>query len=49
MMQRLRLLQEGQVLRGTPEEYLERHERADADLLRLRADHNNRDLIGETH
>jgi hypothetical protein len=43
---RLRLLHEGRALVGTPDEYLERHERADADLLRKRADHDNLDLVG---
>ena len=46
MVARLRLLHEGRALAGTPDEYLERHERADADLLRLRTDNDNLDLVG---
>ena len=46
MVARLRLLHEGRALAGTPDEYLERHERADADLLRLRGENDNLDLVG---
>jgi len=50
MMARLRLLHEGQVLTGTPEEYIERHEAANAEraAARLAQVHldDNMDLIG---
>ena len=36
MLARLKLLSEGGVLFGSPEEYVERHERAYADLLARR-------------
>jgi hypothetical protein len=47
---RLQLLHEGGALVGTPDEHLARHEQAQIDLLRVRAenepDRNNLDLIG---
>ncbi len=46
MIAGLKLLYEGGVLVGTPEEYIKRHEQAQVDLLRLRADKENRDLVG---
>ena len=44
MTQRLRLLHEGKALTGTPEEYLARHDQAQVDLLRLRAE-NERPVV----
>ncbi len=50
MIARLKLLSEGGVLVGTPEEYLARHDQAQVDLLRLRAANERRpdnlDLVG---
>ncbi len=50
MRARLKLLAEGGVLVGTPEEFIARHEQAYVDLLRLRAANERRpdnlDLVG---
>lgn len=50
MRARLKLLAEGGALVGTPEQFIARHEQAQVDLLRLRAElrpaPDNLDLVG---